>query len=589
MILSPLSKYIGGAIVNSGIYRNNTEEAIGGGTATAIQPQPDLSDIDLTIAALDSRITYSGPAHLFWNEVGVLATSNLNEWPLEFRNGLAVGRSLPEPESTNLQVNCRAIVASDNVKPSTGFTIDVDVTGAPDGGSIGILPIVSEFYLISQDVSGVDLVSGTAYSISTDWTRLVFPVTTTADSRTRIWLGRDLNSSDGTPFVFLTQTDPLTSGNYVFSWFAKETSDDQNEFVAGIGMIENGNYPYSTSPIITEDANQVTRTESSVNVALVGDSQSIAVVYDDGTIDIIPFNNAQSISLPFASFDWSEKYVTRIKYLDNVPDLSPIDLTTQTLDPRVTYTGPEHSYLDSEGLISTTSPNEWPLEYFNGLVAGRHEPEPETKNYALDSDAFDRSGPGSNANWMFSQGTTVTIEGFDPRQFAVIDVEPQKVFINVYNENDATFFFNPDVNPGTDSNWDRDILRFTNSTESELRFYTQRENSQSYLYQHCPGVPAGNCVASVVRRLTDTNMQSTAPQIEIGTLATSPIYNGPTEQNTRPASSVTVSNPGGATGIVLHFTDGTTSEVAFINNVATLPMASQDYSTRYITQITFTS
>ncbi|PIF22199.1 MULTISPECIES: hypothetical protein [Pantoea] len=588
MITSPQSSLLGGPSVNSGYIPPSTCEVSGeDGKAIVIQPQPDLSDIDLLLSRLDSRVVYSGPPHLFWNQNGILQTSNINEWPVEYQNGVAIGRSFPEPQTTNYLPNCRAIALSNNVKASADFDLIVGETSAPDGGAMCLIPVASAFYLISQDIGGVDLIPGTPYTLSTEWNRLVFPVTPTANSVVRIWIGRNINDASGNTFVFIEPSSALNIGDYVFSWFAK--AGDEVTFPAGCGMIENSNYPYATSPIITEDANQGIRTESSVSIAQVGDSQSIVIVYDDLSLEVSPFNGADSVSLPFATFNWGERYITRIKYLSNVPDLSPIDLTAETLDSRVSYSGPSHTYVDSFSALATSNENEWPLEYQDSVAIGRHEPEGQTINYAPDTVALDIAPPGNSATWMYSQGSTITYGAIETSQFNIINTETPKIFINVYNESEARFFFSPDVNPGTDSTWQRNILTFENTIESTLRFYTQREGATSYLYQHCPGVPVGSFVASVFRRLTDTNMQSEAPQLEIGTFPTSPIFNDRNEQNTRLASSVTVKNPGGAKNIVLHFSDGTRSTVPFVSDIATLPLASQAWATRYITQITFSN
>ena len=589
MIIRPETRVIGRSTLTPKVKTDDNIIFIGGrssgSTTPTPQPTPDLSDIDLTAETLDSRVSYSGPAHLYWGQSGNLETSAPNAWPLEYRNGVAIGRSLPEPQTTNFQENCRAIATSDNVKPSAGFTIQPDPTGAPDGGAISTLPVDSEFYLISQDINGVDLQPGTAYSLSSEWQRLAFALSTTANSRCRIWLGRDINSSDGTPFLFLTQNDPMVQGNYVFSWYARQRSD-ANEFSTGIGMIENGNYPYATSPVITEDANQLTRAASSVSVQVEGDAVSIAAIYSDGSIDVIPFNGADSLSLPFASYHWGERYLTLLQYLTEDVDLSPIDLTAETLDSRVTYNGPAHTYYDVNGFFLTSSENEWPLEYKNGVAVGRHEPEPAATNYATDSSAFSIGGPGSDSSWMYASGAQIGVVTSNFSSFTTLTGTTNMVFVSVYNETDASFLV-ADTDPNTGSEWSRVVETFTNESDSLLRWYTQRQSGGNYLYEKCPDVPAGDYVATVFRRLTADNMEATAPQIEPGSVPTSPIFNFIGEQNTRPASSVTVTNPGLASFVMVHYSDGSMIPLPFDGDTATIPLASQAWASRYITQITF--
>lgn len=269
-----------------------------------------------------------------------------------------------------------------------------------------------------------------------------------------------------------------------------------------------------------------------------------------------------------------------------VPDPTPINMLAETLDSRVTYIGPAHTVYDLGGNLLTSNENEWPLEYQNGIAVGRHEPEDESTNYALDSAATNINEPGVDGNWMYSQGTTVTVAASNVSQFPTISVELRKINVAVYNETDAAFLV-PDNDPGTTTDWVRVVQPFTNDTESQLRWYTQRENSSSYLYEKAPAVPAGVCVASVFRRLTNANMQSTAPQLEQGTIATSPIFNNADEQNTRPSASAFVTNTDNATRIVIHYSDNSTVTVDFVNDQAAIPLASLDWSARYITQITF--
>jgi len=587
MPISPQTLIVGGARVNSGVIPPNTAEAVGGGNGTAITPVPPttIPDINLLSPTLDVRAVYSGPTHLYWAQNGLLQTADENIWPLEYRDGVAVGRSLPEPQATNFQQNCRASTVSNNVIVSTGSTLSVDASGAPDGKAIALLPVISEYYLVSQDVGGVDLQPGTPYNLTDKWTRLAFPITTTSASRCRIWLARDLDDSSGVPFVFLTQDGAIPVDSYVFSWYARLADGDF--FHGGIGVIEIGNFPYATSPIITEGDATLTRAASSVSIPVQGDAVSIAVIYSDQTSEIISFNGANAINLPFATWHWGEKYATRIKFLKDGIDLSPIDLTSPTLDSRVTYSGPSHTYYDSGSNLATSNENEWPLEFLNGVAIGRHEPEPEAKNYAIDSGVSDIRGPGVDGSWMFSTGTIVTIAASVVSQFPVIQTETQKVFVSLFNVNDGVFLV-PMVDPGTGPDWERVVEPFINDTQSDLRWYTQRETASSYLYEKCLNVPVGNCVASVFRRLTDNNMQATAPQVEMGTVPTSPIFNGTTEQNIRSASSVVVNNPGVAKGIMIHYSDNTQTTITFTNNQAVIPLSSQAWATRYIQQITFT-
>ncbi len=277
------------------------------GTTALIRP------IELKSAAVDPRITYSGPAHLYWASNGVLTQSSENQWPLEYRDGVPVGRHQPEPASTNIQVNGRAIAESTNVVKSGNFSIVVSANGAPDGNAIGRIPVEASSYMVSQDNGGAQIVPIARYSLTSKWQRMAFATAVTTSSRVRIWLGRNADASNGQPSLWLTQSANVDAGNYVFSWFVK-ASDDGVTFPAGIGMIETGNYPYATSPIITESTTTVTRAASSVTVKRDGKAKRIVIMFSDNTTLSIPFNGASSLTIPYATSNWGEKYMVRIRY-----------------------------------------------------------------------------------------------------------------------------------------------------------------------------------------------------------------------------------------------------------------------------------
>ncbi|MEY8772246.1 hypothetical protein AB6T85_17715 [Erwinia sp. ACCC 02193] len=142
-----------------------------------------IKAIDLTAQSLDSRISYNGPAHLYWDASGKLSTSATNAWPLEYRDGVAIGRHQSEPASTNIQVNGRAIAESTNVQKSGTFSIEVDQTGAPDGKAIGRLPVAASSYIVSQDVGGTQIVPLARYNLASKWQRMAAAARVTDSSR----------------------------------------------------------------------------------------------------------------------------------------------------------------------------------------------------------------------------------------------------------------------------------------------------------------------------------------------------------------------------------------------------------------------
>ena len=85
MITSPNAPVIGANLFN-GIW---TPGAV---TIGRVKAGSQNVVIDLTTTQLDSRLTYTGPAHSYLGSDENLSTSAENEWPIEYVNGVAVGR-----------------------------------------------------------------------------------------------------------------------------------------------------------------------------------------------------------------------------------------------------------------------------------------------------------------------------------------------------------------------------------------------------------------------------------------------------------------------------------------------------------------
>lgn len=271
----------------------------------------NIPQIDLTAATLDSRVTYTGPAHYYWAQNGLMALSQANVWPVEYRNGVAVGRHEPEPAITNWQVLNRANVESANVVKSSDFTLINDATGAPDGGAIGRLPKTADSYWLSQDVGSVSLINITPYNFVAGWSRIVNAVASTQSSKIRSWLGR--NGANGTPNLFQTQGANLAVRSWVFSWFVRP-NEDGTTFAAGLTQIERENYPFATSPVINESTSFGTRAASSVTVAKVGLANNLRVYFTDGTTAVYSFGSNNSITLNMAGANWGTRFITKMVY-----------------------------------------------------------------------------------------------------------------------------------------------------------------------------------------------------------------------------------------------------------------------------------
>lgn len=261
--------------------------------------------IDLKAATLSSRISYDGPAHFYWARSGLLALSAVNAWPLEYRDGFAVGRHEPEREATNVQGQSRATVIGDFVKESDDFTLMVS-NGGPDGGPIANIPVGASSYAFSQDIDGPYLLPETRHQLTDNWKRTAFTLKSLKYSRLRLWLGR--NKELSTPAFWLTQRAYLSAQQYAVSFFAK--NGDGKTFPVGFGQIEAGTV--STSPIITGDGPE-TRPASSVTVDVRGYGE-IEIAYSDGTSTTAK-TAGDYFTIPTATRNWGERYMTTIKLL----------------------------------------------------------------------------------------------------------------------------------------------------------------------------------------------------------------------------------------------------------------------------------
>lgn len=262
----------------------------------------------------------------------------------------------------------------------------------------------------------------------------------------------------------------------------------------------------------------------------------------------------------------------------------PIDLTSPVLDSRVSYTGPVHSYMGSDGKLATSELNQWPLEYLNGVAVGRHEPEAAATNYVPGVEYSKISRGGTTDDWNYGSAATPVIapSDFGP---AAATTTTTGTLTTVYSEATGTFIAAAE-DGGAPVAWKRVIRRFTNASTALLRWYVSRVDSNDYLLARCGGVPAGQYTASVYRRVTSGGLLSAAAQLESGSLATSPIISAAGVQGKRAAASVIVQTEGHAT-LILHFSDGASVKHSTTGNTFTLPLASKNWGERYITRIEY--
>ncbi|QDH49642.1 hypothetical protein KYLE_21 [Pantoea phage Kyle] len=241
-----------------------------------------------------------------------MKTSATNQWPVEYRNGVAVGRHQPEPASTNYQPSGRGNVASAYVVVGTGAGFAADATGGPDGGAIGTVNTDGANYLISQDVNGIVMAPYTAYDANPAWQRKVAKYTSQNLSRIRHRLS---NPNEANFYLYLTQNSSypsgwLAAGDWTSSWFYQTIN---NRLKLGMLQIEPGKL--ATSPFIIEDASLTkVRAASSATVTKVADATGVKFNFSDGSSKTASFGSSNSVTVPLADADWGVKYITTIEY-----------------------------------------------------------------------------------------------------------------------------------------------------------------------------------------------------------------------------------------------------------------------------------
>lgn len=267
-----------------------------------------------------------------------------------------------------------------------------------------------------------------------------------------------------------------------------------------------------------------------------------------------------------------------------IPD---INLLTAALDPRITYSGPAHHYLASNGVLTLSAANQWPLEFKDGVAVGRHEPEPAGSNLCVAPYFTPVSVGGAQDNWTLTgsgAGPVVATGGINGQPCLTTDAD--FTMGAVY---DGSAFVVPDTTPFVllpiTNGWSRVRMGYSfAAAAAQGRFYPARADAARYAYYRT-AMPAGAVTLTSFRQAyTDTTnkLRHSLTQIEAGALATSPML------SSRAASSVSVSRPVGAAGITVRFSDATSKVYTFgTASSITLDLASTHWGVRYITRIEF--
>lgn len=268
-----------------------------------------------------------------------------------------------------------------------------------------------------------------------------------------------------------------------------------------------------------------------------------------------------------------------------------IDLTAETLDSRVTYTGPAHYYLASDGTLKQSSANQWPVEYVNGVAVGRHEPEAASSNLITTTSLDNLTSTVSGSVTQYRETTTNSYHRLQIKDATNNTTQSaQIVYIPVNREN---FYFRAPIQSSSSNsnvavNDDAIGYMSTNYASASVKnngdmrilqvAFSDRGSTDGFLTSNTPltddSIPG-------FAGLTTAGFDAYCIQTESTAQSTSPIAIGAS----RIASSVAIDTTG-ATSITISYSDGTSETVA-VTDSYTLPVSTLNWGSRYLTRISF--
>lgn len=290
--------------------------------------------INMLSSTLDSRVVYDGPQVYYINRNGNLVQSAINEWPLTFIDGVAVGRVPPEVSVTNRFLYSSNFSSSNWNKGLVSLSVS----------ETGVLTAAGTYDVTATDAKGNHLINQTVDVSVGVGDKVTFSFFAKANGYNfiRIYVrelpttlgsavvdlrdgsiysgpgGTDVTDAGGGWFRIsetITATEDKTMRIRMDAWIYSDgvTGSFTGDGVSGIKLsaatVEvNQN---TTSPIITS-ASPVTRPAASAKVVMNG-ATSIDITYSDGSVI-----NVQAVddyaTIPQADSAWGSKYITTIKF-----------------------------------------------------------------------------------------------------------------------------------------------------------------------------------------------------------------------------------------------------------------------------------
>ena len=301
----------------------------------------DLSDIDLTSSALDYRVSFSCASnHAYYSADGTIQFAAPDVWPLEYRNGVAVGRHEPEVQATNTYYTrgvgaVRAAISNsaERILNTPTFRLTESNLEGPHYAACPQKVTAGKKYSFSGFIQKTEKSRGYAFVIlahqlivdaqilsvinisdaSVSFTGISDGLTTTAE-----FISPGVIRFSGTVIA----TKSVKSPSYIIYMGPStsitpggETYVGDSSYSLEFATLQLEDNPCSTSPIIASSA-AATRSKAFANIKNPSRiATSVRLHYSDATTKQIDFGGAEEVEIPASTTDWGKRYIQRIEYI----------------------------------------------------------------------------------------------------------------------------------------------------------------------------------------------------------------------------------------------------------------------------------
>ena len=276
-------------------------------------PPPDIgpavtgiTPVNFLAETLDSRVSYQGPEHYYWNASGVLALAAVDEWPIEYQDGEAVGRHLPEKAATNLLPSTNFDSLTSTSAASQDWVIAPGTTWTVQDSGLGVKEVIGASDATKTMVYNNNRAAAEAAALEqgspTSWTLVKRIFTNQLASALRWYPAR----YSATQYLYGLSAS-ADAVDLVASCLRKV---DASGVHTALPTLEAGSVV--TSPIVNGVGESRSRTASSV-VVTEPSAGSAVLRYNDGTTESLsPVDGV--FTLPVSVADWGSRWVTSLTF-----------------------------------------------------------------------------------------------------------------------------------------------------------------------------------------------------------------------------------------------------------------------------------